>query len=189
MKNADLLRSIAGELLEVADKIDGRQFEEVESEYMLDGFSVEVSEYGARRHRAIDEAIRDLLNGDKFDRDVAEKADAWLAFDVKDYPGLAPDDEIRKQAIIEARNNAWGVSVVFARQSYHAPFKIKLPLSEQDAARNRYFDFVDGHAFIFIKNTTPQHYAEAYADSLRQEAVELRRRAGEDVTRPVPYRR
>jgi hypothetical protein len=189
MAKSDDIRVIANELLDIADSMDGRQGGFLESDkYRLDGFSKETSFYGARRHQAIDLVLDDLINGDEFDRQVAEKADAFLAFDVNEYPGLASGDENERQTVIEARNNAWGVSVVFSRGSYHAPFKIRS--QDPDAASNRYFDFIDGHAFVFIKNTNPQHYAEAYAESLAQEAVELRRQAREDeTTPPVPYRR
>ena len=49
------------------------------------------------------------------------------------------------------------------------------------ALANKYFEFVDGHGFVFIRNTTPQDYAESYAQSLLDDAVARRKAAAEAV--------
>ena len=159
------------------------------SEWRSDGFSVEPSEYGARRHIAIEDALDELREGDEYARQVAESADRWLAFDVdgENTAHLAPQDADLSAIVREAHNNSWGVRLMFSRAAYHAPFKLKLPPDRTDALANRYFEFVDGHAFVHNVRD-PEQYAEDYAQSLLAEAAELRRRAKEadaGIVRPV----
>lgn len=185
VSTADQIRWLAGELLEVADSLDGRQggFLDTSEQWLPSGFSASTNEYGARRHRDIDDALAELLNGDEYARQVAEKADKWLVLvnrtgaNWEFVRSLAPETADAERYAIQAVNNAWGVSVLFSRQSYHAPYKLRS--ENPDALNNRYFDFIDGHAVVFLRNTTPEAYAEHYAQSLLQEAAALRRRAKE----------
>lgn len=181
------MKQIANELRAIADRLEGSREPEFVSEWREDGFSVETSEYGARRHIAIEDALDMLSMGDTHAKQVAEDAVRWLAFDVDEYADLRSDDPGEVALVREARNNSWGANVVFSHQSYLAPFKLRL--IQPDALANKYFEFVDGHGFVFIRNTTPQDYAESYAQSLLDDAVARRKAAAEDVTRPVPYRR
>lgn len=188
--SAERLRQIAAELLDLAD---GPNESLTRSEQWLpSGFSVSTNEWGARRHRDIDDAIAELFSGDEYAQKVAEKADKWLVLvnlsgaNWEFVPSLAPETAGAEDYAIEAVNNSWGVSVIFSRQPYHAPYKLRK--DEPDALNNQYFDFLDGHAVVFLRGQSPQKYAESYAQSLLQEAADLRRAAKEaesGIVRPV----
>lgn len=160
------------------------------NEYRPDGFSYEVSEYGGRRFKDVDIVRTDLEvkadAGDAIAEKVLKDSYAWFAFNPNEFPELAPPDEARKSVIWEARNNNWGWMTMFARSAMITDFRLNA--LDPEPQNGKHFDYIDGHAYVFMKGnaTDPSITAADYARQLELTYEELKAAAANDsdIIRP-----
>lgn len=161
----------------------------VQTAYREGGFSTDTTEYGGRSFYDVDITLDSMLEGDRFDRQVAKAAFRRFAFDLQRFPELAPEAASERALVIEARENAMGPVYLGSMPSHAFPYKLDLPREQRDPFQGKYFDFVDGHAWVFIRPTdSPAAFCHRYTVQLRESAARLRAEAREaegGTVRPV----
>lgn len=154
---------------------EGVVSEKLETQYRPDGFSIETSEWGGRRHRLVDEAIDALIDNGK--ADIAEEADAWFVFREEDAPELLAETEEKRQRARYAVDRSLSVWIQRGQPFvHHAPYKAKL--ANPEPRLNRSFRVIDGHAVVYLgarfslfdgwERNTAQNAMKRYAGLLRR---------------------
>lgn len=191
LQQVTAIAEMANKLL---DDVSTRKYEEVGldlSEYRDDGFSVETSDLGARRHIAVDRAVKILeSSSEKFAEQVLDSADVWFAFRPDEYPDLAPETDEKVREVWNVRNSYWGATLRHGRRDFAVPWRVRL--ADPDRINSRVWEVIDGHTFVFLRRTNdPKAWVERYAQDmidrpaiLQQQEQERLRREREGIVLP-----
>lgn len=164
-----------GEPVSAAEKADV-------AEYRADGYSNETS-HGCRRHRAVDEFVAQLKEGDEFQQEVAKDADIWFGFHLDHAPQLKADDPDEVDEVMQSYANSKHLVYWLAPQKDMC-FNFRLPAEDYDEYESTHYWFMPkNHGVIFPqdpKTEVADRWPNQYIEGLKSQVAGLKRRAGLD---------
>jgi len=141
-------------------------------EYRPDGFSVKISPHGARRHRAVDEAVSELL--ERGDLEAAKSVPVWFVFGDWSNPDPAVElwpmeGDPRREIVQFAVDEVGGEWVIFAgyrSTPWFQPFRVARD-DYHPIHQSRRFNVIESHSVVMLhRGWTPARAMELHAKKI-----------------------
>lgn len=166
--------------------------------YRPDGWAKETTEYGARSHKALDAVFEEFRNGNWAQQQVANSGnfpEFLMCYspttkyqEGSDPHNLVSDDPEAAAKAQEAYSNIM-IMASWLYQPTDIPvakdFKLRLPESKAEPAKNVYYKFPEGHAVIFDPDGDYEDVPEFYIqDQIRRMRKQAKRLYGGNLPTP-----